>query len=131
MQKKEFYSQLGRLLFAVANADDRIPPEERETLHKLVREQLVSREKATDVFGSNLAYYTEIEFDYLDSEEADAESSLLAFIDFIKDHRTAFDDSLQALSLYVVEQLAASFHGINKKEKKLIAELKDLLQTLR
>jgi hypothetical protein len=48
-----FYSELGKLLYAVANADGTISVQESAEISNQIRERLLHREMNTDRFGSN------------------------------------------------------------------------------
>ena len=130
MLYKEFYSELGKLLYAVADVDKVITRQEKNELHKIVKEELVPLEKHTDEFGTDAAYYSEIEFDFSDEQIVDSDAAFNSFIDFITEHQTAFDEKLKKLCIHVVEKIASSYKGKNKKEKAIIKKLKDKLNTI-
>lgn len=127
MLYKEFYSELGKLLYAVADIDKVITQQEKKELQKIVRNELVPYEKHTDEFGTDAAYYSEIEFEINDEEIIDSDSAFNSFIDFISEHHTAFDEKMKKVCIHVVEEIAASYRGKNKKEKELIKKLKNKL----
>ncbi len=124
MLYKQFYSELGKLLYAVANIDGVITQKEKTALQDIVKKELVPAEKHTDIFGTDSGYYTEIEFDFLDEQIVDPEAAFESFIGFIEDHYHAFDENMKKLCVYVAEKLAAAYHGANHKEKSLIEKLK-------
>lgn len=63
VDQRKFYSEIGRLLYAIAAVDGRIHAKEADTMRRVVTEQLVPRETARDHFGTDQAYITEFEFD--------------------------------------------------------------------
>lgn len=130
MVYKKFYSELGKLLYAIADIDHVITPQEKKTLQKIVQKELAPVEQHKDSFGTDVAYFTEIEFDFLDEQIADAESAFESFIDFIEDHHTAFDSNLKKVSLHITKELANAYKGTNKKEKRLIEILRQKLENL-
>ncbi len=130
MLYKEFYSELGKLLYAVADIDKVITQQEKLKLQKIVREELVPYEKHTDEFGTIAAFYSEIEFDFSDEQFLDSEAAFNSFIDFITEHHTAFDAKMKRVCIHVVKEIASSYRGINKKENELIKELRDKLNLL-
>ena len=71
MRYKNFYSELGKLLYAVAKADGKISKSEAEAIHKAVKEELVPQETHTDEFGTDAAHFTEIEFEIMDQAMAE------------------------------------------------------------
>ena len=130
MKYKEFYAELGKLLYAVADIDKVITPVEKKKLQDIIKKELVPNEVHTDAFGTHAAYYTEMEFDFLDEEIADASAAFESFIDFVKEHHTAFDSQMKKTVLKVVKELAAAYHGTNKKERELIVKLQKELNRL-
>lgn len=125
MLYNEFYSELGKLLYAVADIDGVITQAEKKKLYEIVKKELVPAEVHKDGFNTDAAYYSEIEFDYLEEEIGDAETAFNSFIDFIEDHRTAIDAKMQKTCLRVAQELAEAYRKTNKKEMTLIEKLKD------
>lgn len=130
MEYKEFYSELGKLLYAVADIDHVITQKEKKALLKIVRKDLVPAEAHTDTFGTDVAYYAEMEFDILDDQIADSESAFNSFTDFIEDHHTAIDERMKKTGLRVTREIARAYHGTNKKEKELIRKLREKLNKI-
>ena len=127
---KEFYSELGKLLYAVADIDGVINQKEKQAMKDIVRKELVPAENHTDAFGTDAAYYTEMEFDFLDEEIGDAEAAFESFIAFVEEHHTAFDEGMKKIALHIVKELASAYRGTNKKEKALIEKLKKNLENI-
>jgi hypothetical protein len=127
---KQFYSELGKLLYAIADIDGVITPEEKKMLENIVKKELVPVEQHEDGFGTDAAYYTEIEFEFLDEAIADPEAAFESFIAFIERHHTAFDSNLKKVAMHITKELANAYRGTNKKEKRLINILKQKLETL-
>lgn len=130
MKYKDFYSELGKLLYAVADIDHVITQKEKKTLYDIVKNELVPSERHTDQFNTDVAFYTEMEFDFLDESIGDTEAAFNSFIDFVEDHHTAFDERMKKVSLHVAKELAQAYHGTNKKEKVLIDKLKEKLNKI-
>jgi uncharacterized tellurite resistance protein B-like protein len=130
MLYKDFYSELGKLLYAVADIDGVITQAEKKALHDIVIKELAPSEKHKDEFGTDAAFYTEIEFDYLDEEISDAETAFTSFIDFIEEHHTAFDDNMRKVCIHVAKEIANAYHKTNKKEKKIIKRLKEQIKKI-
>jgi uncharacterized tellurite resistance protein B-like protein len=126
-----FYSELGKLLYAVASADGVISEKETLALHKMVKDELVPSEKHLDKYGTDAAYYTEIEFEILkETPSSDSEAAFNSFIDFVEKHQSAFDARLKRIALHIAEELAEAYRGTNKKEKALIDKLKHCLENM-
>lgn len=127
MRYKDFYAELGKLLYAVAGIDTVVSAIEKQRLRDIIKKELVPAEVHTDAFGTDSAYYAEMEFDFLDEQIADPEAAFESFIDFMKEHSTAFDSNLKKKVLKVVKELASADHGVNGKENMLMKRLMDEL----
>jgi hypothetical protein len=127
---KQFYSELGKLLYAVADIDGAISPAEKKALREIVAMELAPAEVHTDEFGTDVAFYSEMEFDYLEDTMSEPEPAFESFIEFVKDHHTAFDDKLKKVCVRVAKELAAAYRGTKKKEKLLIKKLEQTLSNI-
>lgn len=58
-----FYKELGKLLYAIAIADETVTEQEKAAVSKLIRERLLHKEMDEDRFGSNEAWITQFSFD--------------------------------------------------------------------
>ncbi|MCE9537735.1 MAG: hypothetical protein K8R85_00740 [Bacteroidetes bacterium] len=130
MKYKDFYSELGKLLYAVADIDHVITQKEKKALYDIVKNELVPSERHTDQFNTDVAFYTEMEFEFMDESIGDSADAFNSFIDFVEDHHTAFDERMKKISLRVVKELAQAYYGTNKKEKDLIDTLKERLNKI-
>ena len=75
--------ELGKLFYSVAKSSGKVEKEELRKLHQMVHDELVPAESDTEEFGTDSAYYAEIEFDILVTNDADP--------------RAAFDSPSQGL----------------------------------
>ena len=123
MLYKQFYSELGKLLYAVADIDKVITQEEKKKLLAMVKDELVPHEKNKDQFDTNIAFYTEIEFDVLEEQIADAKTAFNSFLDFVDDHYTAFDERMKNICVQVAKEIARAYNETSKNEKKLLHHL--------
>lgn len=130
MDYKEFYSELGKLLYAIADADQMISKQEKRRLLDIVKNELAPKESRSDEFETNDAFYAEFEFEYLDEQVIDSVTAFESFINFIEDHYTAFDSDLKKLCQRLPEEIAASYRGTSQKEQKLITELNKKMKAL-
>ncbi len=130
MYYQQFYSELGKLLYAIAAVDGVISPKEKEALRALVRKQLAPAETHTDKFGTDAANYVDIEFDILEDAGADVEASFASFINFVEAHHTAIDKRMRDAALAAAKQVANAFKHTGHKEGKLLLELERKLGNL-
>ena len=85
MVYKQFYSEMGKMLYALANVDKEASQKEVKTLKELVRKELVPKESSIDVYGTDAAYYTEFEFDVLaETMMFEPEAAFESFINYIE-----------------------------------------------
>jgi hypothetical protein len=127
---KQFYSELGKLLYAVADVDGKISQEEKRTLHELVNEELSPVANKKDAFGTNLAFYTEFEFDVMEENGMDPESAFQSFIDFVEDHKKVIDHRMISAIRKVTFKLANAYHSTNEKERELLSVLNKKLDAI-
>jgi hypothetical protein len=120
MLYKQFYSELGKLLYAIADIDGIITPREKKVLQEIVRKELIPSE-----------IYAEIEFDFLQDEQADAETAFESFVNFVEDHHTAFDKRMRRICMHVAKKLADEYYGTNKKEEFLVKKLKETFEKIK
>ena len=123
MIHKQFYSELGKLLYSIADVDGVITKTEKLTMQELVRKELVPLEKHTDEFGTDAAYYTEIEFDILEDSNSEPDVAFESFISYIENHKTALDRRMLEITRNIATRLADTFHHTNRKEKELLEVL--------
>jgi len=130
MDLREFYSETGKLLYAVAESDGVITAKERVELHNLIQSRLTQRETHTDEFGTNDAWYTEFEFEVAEEQGMTAEDAFNSFAEFIDENRNKLDKDLKDVCMILADRLADSYHHTNKKEKLIIQRLKETLYSL-
>jgi uncharacterized tellurite resistance protein B-like protein len=123
MEAQLFYKELGRLLYAIAAADEQVRPAEVETLKRIVKEELVPLETSTDHFGTDQAFITEFEFDVLAERDATAEESFDSFVAYMARHHHDLPEDRKLLIYKAADAVAKSFHGVGKKEIPYLAEL--------
>ena len=118
------------MLYAVADADGRICPQERESLNELIRTRLAHREVHTDEYGTNDAWYAMFEFEVAEEQAMTPEEAFQSFSDFLDARRDEVDEDTRALCLTLADRLAESYHHTNRRESELIRKLKEKLFSL-
>ncbi len=127
---RKYYSELGKLLYAIANSDGVITEKEKQEVKNLVRQELVPAERHTDKFGTDAAYYTEIEFDIMEETFQDVEAAFDSFISFVETHHTAIDHKMRAEALRITTHLVGLHSKKHKKEKALLKQLENTFKGL-
>lgn len=118
---KQYYKELGKLVYAVAIADGIIQPEELEKLNTTVMKQLVMNEPSSDSSGMNQAFYVDFEFEKSIDEKVDIDVAVKTFNQFIKNNQEAGDDALIKRSLKLLKNVSNAY--TDKKEKQIIARV--------
>lgn len=119
----KFYQNIAKLFYAIAAADKIIKPIEFETLKDFVKREWVSVEDTEDDYKTDAAYQIEIVFDWLTTQELDADACFNDFIEYKDEHKYFFTDELNALILKTAGAIATSFSGENKSELIMLAKL--------
>jgi len=119
---KQYYKELGKMVYAVAIADGVISPAEKETLHNRVLKILAGGETSEDSSGMNKAFYVDFEFDENEEKHADPEQGFRSYVKFIHANFEPGDETLLRNSLDVIEKVALAYS--REKEKELVKELK-------
>lgn len=124
MNYKKFYCELGKLLYAVADVDGKISKKEKAAIHQLVQEKLVCKETHTDEFDTNVANYTEFEFEVAEEQGMSVREAFTSFINYLDANRSRLDKELKETCLVIAEKIAKAYHGDNRTEQKMISILK-------
>ena len=127
MRNKLFYTELGRLLYAVANADDNINKEEKETITKMIQERMLQHERDQDQFGTNEAWQTQFAFDTAEESSLDPKEALDEFLAYSELHKKDLSDEELQLGISLAEHLADAYRHKNKKENNMLATLRSHL----
>jgi len=128
MEIKDFYINLGRLLYAIAMADGEVQDEEMQELYKLVISEL-SDEKLFNQEEVNV-FHTEFEFESLMDRKVSRNDAFNSFIGFFDQNYEEFTPEMKKVALYAVERIAESFDGIVDSEKDMIDKLKSRLDLI-
>jgi uncharacterized protein YpuA (DUF1002 family) len=125
-----FYSELGKLLYAVAMVDGNINPNERKVLSEMISQRLLQKEDDKDEFGTNEAWFTLFSFDTTEDQMLSAEEAYETFIDYCNQYKYDITDEEISQCLKLSNVLADSYRDINNKENKLLNKLRNHLLNL-
>jgi hypothetical protein len=128
METKEFYVQLGKLLYAMAMADGEVQDEEIQALYKMVINELsdetVFNQEEVNVF------HTEFEFEALLDKNANKHEAFQSFITFFDANHPHFTVEMKKVCLHAVNQIAQSFQGIIAEERDMIEALEQRMKKI-
>jgi hypothetical protein len=130
MDYREFYAELGKLLYAVADADGIISPQERESMYQLIRTRLMHREVHTDEYGTNDAWYAAFEFEVAEEQGMSPEEAFTSFSEFLDRRRHEINPETKQVCLLLADRLAESYRHTNRREAELIQQLREKLFSL-
>lgn len=120
---KQFYKELGRLVYAVASADGTVQEEERLKLQELVVKELAGSEDDSDSSGMNMAFYVNFEFENSEKEKPEMYAVLRSFNAFIQANHEAGDGPLLKRSVNLLENVANAYN--HRREKDIISAVRN------
>ena len=130
MVYRRFYSEVGKLLYAIAAVNGLVNRQEYTKLRDIIEKKLVPQEHTTDQFGTDSAFYAEIEFDILLDQLADSTACFNSFCNYVEAHRTAFDAHLKGMTMNLTKELPHVYQGTHAKEAEMIKTLKKRLDSI-
>ena len=130
MSTELFYLALGKLLYAVAIADDSISKKEKQTISNLISERLLQKERETDRYGTNDAWITQFSFETSEAMSLKEEEAFDNFLEFTHEFRNELSEDELSLCLKLAEHLSDAYCHVNNKENKLLIELRINLMSL-
>ncbi|MBP7810007.1 MAG: hypothetical protein KA163_11990 [Bacteroidia bacterium] len=119
---KQYYKELGKLVYAVAAADGVIQAEEREQLHQFVLKEMASHESSVDSSGMNQAFYIDFEFDATEEKHPSGEEVIKSYTRFVHSNHESNDGPLIVNSLKLLEAVALAY--TKKNEKNIIENVR-------
>ncbi len=124
MSPTRLYSEIGKLLYAIAAADQHITNPEKQQLHAFIQRYL-GNVKQLDQFDTPVSYYLEIEFEFLEEELVSPEDAIQSFVDYVEEHYSAIDLKQIEMIREMAWEIANSFKEINQKENKMIKRMEE------
>lgn len=124
MDHKKFYTELGKLLYAIAAIDGAIHDVEVAVMKRMVSDQLVPQEASMDHFGTDQAFFTEFEFEVMAERSASPEAAFDSFTVYLTQHKESLCAEQKELVLRAAEGVAHAFHGVHAKELRMLSELR-------
>lgn len=117
------YAEIGRLAYAIANADGVIHSSEVEKICDFIGREI--EQVSTDIDISDEAVLQAVvEFNNLRNQNASAKDAYLGFLNFIDDQPELFNDRMKNLCINLSLRIASAHEGIDETERALIDKLK-------
>lgn len=130
MNYKQFYKELGHLLYAVAYSDGKVRKKEVNALHEFVLKELAPFEPSKDSSGMNQAFYTQFEFDDILNKNEEATIVFSSFMDYLQKNISSINEHLKSSMIEAVEKVAQAYKKTNKLEQGMINNLKQEIAAL-
>lgn len=125
---KQYYKELGKLVYAIALADGVIQEEERNELHHFVLTQLAHCEKSYDSSGMNKAFYVDFEFEEAIERHITSDEAIKSYTKFMESHFENGDQELIERSLELLETVANAY--TKRAEKNILNTIKHITSTI-
>ena len=130
MDYREFYTELGKLLYAVADADGVIRAGERECLDELIQTRMAHREIHTDEYGTNDVWYARFEFDVAEEQSLDPGAAFQSFMDYLDNRKKELTPDTLEFCLVLADRLAEACNHTNRPEEIMIQRLREKIFSL-
>jgi hypothetical protein len=121
---KQFYKELGRLLYGVALSDKKIQHKEVNALQEFVSKELALSERESDSSGMNKAFYASFEFEAYADKHISVQEAHDSFIKFLDANIMEIKPELIEKAIEAIEKVATSFRKVNKQERAIINMIK-------
>jgi hypothetical protein len=122
---KQFYKELGKLLYSVAYADGKVRKQEVEALKTFVLKELAPAEHSTDASGMNQAFYAQFEFESLEEKHEPPHLVFLKFLNYLRDHKQLMNAFQKESIVKSIQRVADAYKKTNKQEQELIDIIKE------
>ena len=119
---KQYYKELGKIVYAVAIADGVIKTEEVEALHQFVEKDLARNETHFDSSNMNEAFYVDFEFENSAEKNMGINEAIKSYAKFIHTNYEPGDEALINRSVKQLETVANAY--TRQKEKEVILQIK-------
>lgn len=129
MDYSGFYTELGRLAYAIARADGIIQSEEVDKVCDFIGQEI----EKTDSQDHNMleaVLGAAAEFNRLRASNASAKDAFVDFLTYIDNNTGIFNLRNKNLSVNIAFRIAAAYEGIDETEKALIDKLKKKLDSI-
>ncbi len=120
---KQYYKELGKIVYAVAAVDGTINPEEVKALHEFVQKDLSNHELNIDSSGMNEAFYVDFEFENSAKKNIDINTGIKSYVKFIHANYETGDELLLQRSVKLLETVTNVY--TRQQEKEVVLQIKE------
>lgn len=130
MSYKEYYTALGKLVYAVAKADGSIQTEESAKIFHFVISQIIDLESESgDGRNALEAFNTEREFHRLEKKNATVHEAYIGFVEFLDNNKHFCDEKMKLTCLNIMDRVARAYNDIEDSEQSIIDKIKEKLES--
>ncbi|MDY0102564.1 MAG: TerB family tellurite resistance protein [Lentimicrobium sp.] len=126
MDYPEFYTEIGKLAYAIARADGIIHSSEVDKICDFIGMEIEHIE-TDDKNSAEAVLQAVVKFNKLRNENASAKEAYLSFFDFIDGHTELFNQRIKNLCINISLRIASAHEGIDETERALIEKLQKKL----
>lgn len=129
MDYSAFYTELGRLSYAIARADGIVQTEEVDKICEFIGQE-IENTHSEDHNRREAVFSAATEFNKLRKNDASAKEAFNDFTGFIDSNPDAFNLRMKNLCTRIALRVASANEGINETESALISKLKKKLDSI-
>ena len=126
---KQFYKELGKLVYALAIADGVIQDEEKTELTSFVVKELAHHETEYDTSGMNKAFYVDFEFEKSLEEHLDYNKAIASYKSFVGRNFEEGDEVLLNRAIILLTKVKEAY--TKQKENNILAIVQQQLNDLK
>ena len=127
MIHRQFYRELGKILYAIAYSDGMVQPVEIKKMESIIADEI----KTVNLKNHNPEYkeiiLVKLSFQNCMTEKLASKKCADSFLFFIRQHGQEIDPHQKQLALNLVSQVSETYKGKSRIEKKLETEVIRLL----
>ncbi len=127
---KQFYKELGQLLYVVAYSDGEIRKKEVDALREFVLKELAPSEHSSDSSGMNKAFYTQFEFDDIAKNQIPTSEVYKSYVKYLNENSHHINNELKIAIIKAVEAVANAYKKTNKKEQEMIDKIMEEIELI-
>lgn len=127
MDQKGFYTELGKLLYAIAASDGNIRLKESKNFREILDKEFITARLRNNESGIENAHYAELEMEWLQEHKINPKVAFASFVRFIKQNSESIDISLKKSIMNAAKDVANAFHQTNRYEKHYLSRLEESL----
>ncbi len=129
MDYSGLYTEIGRLAYAIANADGIIHSSEVDKICDFIGRE-IEQVGTDDKISEEAILHAVLEFNKLRNQNASTKDAYLGFLNYIDGHSELFNHRIKNLCMNISLRIASAHEGIDEIEMALIDKLKKKLDEI-